>query len=105
MEWIVVAFVAAGLWWRVEPLLRRRLDQRDKEISVKEAEVIRPAMQADEPMPAMLVQLAMQESEPWAREATMKAFRERYDLTRSWESVSHMAMANALKGESWGENS
>lgn len=40
-----------------------------------------------EPMPASLVAIAEQESEPWAREQMLQAMREAYEDTRDWNTV------------------
>lgn len=38
-------------------------------------------------VPADLIAVAMQESEAWAQEETLKAMRERYETLRDWNRV------------------
>lgn len=48
---------------------------------------VRPAPAIPTPLPQDLLALALSHTEDWAREETMKAMRERYELTPDWNAV------------------
>lgn len=71
------------LAWRVEVWLPRWIDHRERVSAPSKPAV----MDESAKMPPACLGLAMQESEPWAREAMLKAMRELYEVTGDWGIV------------------
>ena len=88
----IVAAVVVFVWNRYEGVQRDRLAQEAKRI---------PPDAASDPMPASLIEIIAQESEPWAREDAAKAIYERYAATRDWKKVETALLGNVF-GQPWG---
>lgn len=86
----VIATLGFGAWWwrRVEQtllqLVNRVLVTPAIAVSAPESQASAPKV---DPMPPILLQAAMEESEPWAREALLKSFYEMYEATKDWGVV------------------
>lgn len=50
----------------------------------------------DEVMPADLLAIALSQSEPWAREQTMRWLAESYETTKDWGRVRTMFLSQQL---------
>lgn len=77
----VLLFVAVIYCYeRTRPLLQQL-------VASKTAVPALPAPTKSDPLPTDLFLVALQESEPWAREQVLQSMRESYDTTQSWDAV------------------
>ena len=100
MTAIAVCLLIGFLAWRVErlvrPLVQKKAAALEAQTAIEERRGAAPP--APDPMPGDLLALADKESEPWAREQTLKALRESYEATGDWGQVKHHAVTNILSG-------
>jgi hypothetical protein len=66
---------------RAEPLLRARLTPAPEPVQDQ------PAVVEAEPIPVDLMNLALQESEEWARQGVIRAMLDMYERCRNWDVV------------------
>ena len=100
----VVTVCAAGCWaiHTLTPVLRSLLVSR-QESPVTPTLAPTPVSAPDtvplysKPVPKALLDIAMQESEPWAREGVVKAMYEMYDVTQDWGAVQAIYMTGEAK--------
>lgn len=91
---LVVLVLGALLIWRAEPLIGRVIAIFERrQLTVPEhlnhqvAPVLVEEPTTPDPIPADLLQIALNESEPWAKESVMKVLYETYTATRDWNQV------------------
>jgi len=104
---VLIAVLALGalIVWRTEAVLRtaipvvrsvveRKLAVEERLAAVEEAKIRPREKQAREPgMPPQLLRMAMQESEPWARQDAVRAMSELAELTGGdWDKVQQNAI-------------
>lgn len=87
--WAVVLLV---ILWRVERLV---LTTKTLTVAPPPAAPLASGAVPTEAPPAIpqdLVQVALQESEPWAVEETIRYLQEQYELTRDWGRVRNITL-------------
>lgn len=77
---LVWAFVAVLALWRTELLIRLFLGREDKRLAAAVS-----AVKVE--VPQDLQEVALEESEPWAREEALDAMRDLYRISGDWNTV------------------
>jgi len=97
--WLVGCGTLVYCCSRMEGLLRwgwtTWVTQRPAPVSQPTAP--QPEVSAPDPMPAALLQVALSENEPWAKEAVLKSMYEMYETTRNWIQVATMWAAQSFR--------
>lgn len=86
MAWALVVTAAMGfgvLIWLTPQLLTRL----DSWLDLQRLRLTPPPMPVKEPIPGDLEALALTYPEEWAREDTLKRFREMYEESGDWDRV------------------
>lgn len=83
-----VVVMCTTLVWLAErfPTLRERMRGAERVTTAGEEPISAPVSM--EPMPAELLQVALMESESWAREAAIKSMYEMYEQCKDWRIVA-----------------
>lgn len=91
MTFVIVSVVCVAafvwLWTRIEPLISRLLDQRDRALTIQEEANKKPVIKPVDPMPQDLVMFVNQEAFGWAREEASKKMWELYAEVGDWQKV------------------
>lgn len=93
---IAMMLIALDRWRRSSQQLQER-----RVVLEEQKQAPLPAVERTEPIPVILMIMAQSESEQWAVDDSIKAFREAHSNLDSWQPVVGKAIGNALRGEKW----